>query len=121
MSAVEYVIAHADHARTHLHLLNVQPTIMAGDVSVLASAKLVADLRRSAGERTLNPAKTLLNRHSFQHTSEVVFGALAEAIFGPPGNAVAPRSSRGLAVLVLSRISPGAPCLGASSGFRTFL
>ena len=31
MSAIEYVIAHADRARTHLHLLNVQPTIMAGD------------------------------------------------------------------------------------------
>ena len=80
MSAVEYVIAHADRARTHLHLLNVQPTIMAGDVSVVASAKLVADLRRSAGERALEAARTLLNRHAFQHTSEVVFGAPAEAI-----------------------------------------
>ena len=80
MSAVEYVIAHADRARTHLHLLNVQPTIMAGDVSVVASAKLVADLRLSAGERALDAAKTLLDRHSFLHTSEVVFGAPAEAI-----------------------------------------
>jgi nucleotide-binding universal stress UspA family protein len=80
MSAVEYVIAHADRARTHLHLLNVQPTIMAGDVSVVASAKLVADLRRSAGERALSAAKALLDRHSLQHTSEVVFGAPAQAI-----------------------------------------
>ena len=80
MSAVEYVIAHADRARTHLHLLNVQPTIMAGDVSVVASAKLVADLRRSAGERALSAAQALLARHSFQHTSEVVFGAPAAAI-----------------------------------------
>ena len=80
MAAVEYVIAHADRARTHLHLLNVQPTIMAGDVSIVASAELVADLRRSAGERALNAARTLLDRHAFQHTSEVVFGAPAEAI-----------------------------------------
>jgi nucleotide-binding universal stress UspA family protein len=85
ISAVEYVIAHADRARTHLHLLNVQPTIMAGDVSVVASAKLVADLRRSAGERALDAAKTLLDRHSFQHTSEVVFGAPAEAIVRSAG------------------------------------
>jgi K+-sensing histidine kinase KdpD len=53
---------------------------MAGDVSVLASAKLVTDLRRSAGERALRDAKSLLDRHSFQHTSAVVFGAPAEAI-----------------------------------------
>jgi nucleotide-binding universal stress UspA family protein len=80
MSAIAYVITHADPARTHLHLLNVQPTIMAGDVSIVASAKLVADLRRSAGERALDAARTLLDRHAFQHTAEVVFGAPAEAI-----------------------------------------
>jgi nucleotide-binding universal stress UspA family protein len=80
MTAVEYVIAHADRAHTHVHLLNVQPPIMAGDVSVLASAKVAADLRRSAGELAVRDAKRLLSRHAFEHTSEVVFGAPAEAI-----------------------------------------
>jgi nucleotide-binding universal stress UspA family protein len=79
-SAVEYVIAHADNARVQVHLLNVQQPIMTGDVSVLASAKLVSDLRRSAGEQVLHAAIALLDRHFFQHSSEVVFGAPAEAI-----------------------------------------
>ena len=52
--AVEHVIAHADSARTDVHLVNVQPSIMTGDVSVLASAKLVADLRRAAGEEAVS-------------------------------------------------------------------
>jgi len=80
LSGVEYVIAHADSARTHVHLLNVQSPIMTGDVSLLASAKLVADSRRSAGTQALRDAKALLNRHAFEHTSEVVFGAVPEAI-----------------------------------------
>jgi nucleotide-binding universal stress UspA family protein len=80
MSAIDYVIAHADSARTHVHLLNVQSPIMTGDVSVLASTKLVADLRRSAGEQALRDAKAALKRHAFQHTNEIVFGAAAEAI-----------------------------------------
>jgi nucleotide-binding universal stress UspA family protein len=80
LSAVEHVIAHADSARTHVHLVNVQPPIMTGDVSVLASEKLVADLRHAAGAEALRDAKRLLSRHSFQHTCEVVFGGPAEAI-----------------------------------------
>jgi nucleotide-binding universal stress UspA family protein len=100
MSAIEYVIAHADSARTHVHAVNVQPPIMAGDVSVLASAKLVAGLRRSAGEDALNVAKTLLNRYSFQHTSEVVFGAPAEAI-------VRSAAERGCAKIVMGSRATG--------------
>ena len=73
-AAVEYVIANADSARIHVHLLNVQRPIMTGDVSVLASARLVADLRRSTGEQALRAARTRLNRHFFRVTCEVVFG-----------------------------------------------
>jgi len=78
--AVKHVIAHADTARTRVHLLNVQPHIMSGDVSVVASAKLVAHLRRSAGERAVREAKRLLSEHGFEHTCEVVSGSPAEAI-----------------------------------------
>jgi nucleotide-binding universal stress UspA family protein len=80
MSAIEYVLAHADRARIHVHLVNVQPPIMAGDVSVLASAKLVTDLRRSAGERILRESGRRLTSHGVRHTGEVIFGALAETI-----------------------------------------
>ena len=79
-SAVEYVAANADSARIHVHLLNVQRPIMTGDVSVLASARLVADLRRSRGEQLLHAARARLARHCFRVTCEVVFGATAEAI-----------------------------------------
>ena len=79
-SAVEYVIAHANSARIHVHLLNVQRPIMTGDVSVVASARLFADLRRSSGEQALRAAITLLNRRGFRHSSEVAFGAPAEVI-----------------------------------------
>ena len=79
-SAVEYVVANADKDRTHVHLINVQPPIMAGDVSILAPAELVKHLRRSAGARALRAAKALLKRHSVAHTAEVILGSPAEAI-----------------------------------------
>jgi nucleotide-binding universal stress UspA family protein len=100
MSAIEYVIAHADSARAHVHVVNVQPPLMAGDVSVLASAKLVADLRRSAGGQALAPAKTLLNRHSFEHSCEVAYGAPAEAI-------VRSAAERGCAKIVMGARATG--------------
>jgi nucleotide-binding universal stress UspA family protein len=80
ISAVEHVIAHADTARTHVHLINVQPPIMAGEVSPLSSARMATDLRRSVGEQALRAAKALLHASGIEHTSEVVFGATAEAI-----------------------------------------
>jgi nucleotide-binding universal stress UspA family protein len=80
MSAIEYVLAHADRAQTHVHLVNVQRPVMAGDVSVLASAKLVIDLRRSTGERIVREAARRLAFHGVRHTGEVIFAAPAEAI-----------------------------------------
>lgn len=80
MLAVEHVIAHADSAGTCIHLLNVQRPIMAGDVSVLASARLVADLRRAAANGAVRDAKRLLDQHGFEYSCELVLGAPAEAI-----------------------------------------
>jgi len=80
MSAVEYVIAHADRARTHIHLVNVQPPVTRDDVRVLAPARVVAHMRRSAGEEVLSNARALLNKAGFEHTIEVAFGTPAEAI-----------------------------------------
>jgi nucleotide-binding universal stress UspA family protein len=80
MSAIEYVIAYAETARIHVHLVNVQPSVTADDVRVLAPAKVVAHMRRSAGEEALSRATALLDKAGFKHTSEVVFGTPAEAI-----------------------------------------
>ena len=82
MAAIDYVIANADNAATLVHLVNVQPPIMSGDVSAIATAGLVGDLRRSQGERALRDAQAALSRHAFRHTSEVVFGTPAESIVG---------------------------------------
>ena len=79
-SAVEYVVANAHRAGTHVHLLNVQRPIMTGDVSVLVPAELVADQRRLAGALALRAAKALLKRHCIPHTAEVILGNPAEAI-----------------------------------------
>lgn len=74
MRAVEYVIEQASRADTHVLLINVQPQIMAGDVSYLMSAQMVFDLRRDVGERALRTAKRLLDAHHVRHTAEIVFG-----------------------------------------------
>jgi nucleotide-binding universal stress UspA family protein len=80
VSAVEYVVEHADKERIHVHLLNVQPPLRAGEVSILAPAELVAQLRRSAGALALRAAKALLKRHAFTHSAEVILGNPADAI-----------------------------------------
>ena len=80
ISAVEHAIAHADGERTHVHVLNVQPPIMARDVSAISSARIAAESRRRAGEHALREARALLNASAIDHTSNVVFGAPAEAI-----------------------------------------
>jgi len=78
--AVEYVIEHADPAVTHVHVLNVQAPLMSGHVSVLTSADLVTQLRRSAGNRIVYAAKRLLERHGFRPTCEVAVGGTADSI-----------------------------------------
>ena len=51
--AVVPVCLNADKARTQVHLINVQPPLMTGNVSVLA----------------LLVGKALLERHGFSHTA----------------------------------------------------
>ena len=80
ISALEHAITHADGERTHVHVLNVQPPIMARDVSAISSAHIAAETRRRAGEHALREARALLNASAIEHTSQIVFGAPAEAI-----------------------------------------
>lgn len=80
MRAVEHVIAQVSPGDARVHLINVQPPIMAGDVNFFMSAKMVADRRRATGERALRAAKRLLDANHIQHTSEVVFGKPVDAI-----------------------------------------
>ena len=78
--AVEYVIEQASRGDTHVHLINVQPPIMAGDVNYFMSAEMVFDMRLDAGERALRGSKRLLDANHVQHTAEVVLGKPVQAI-----------------------------------------
>ena len=78
LCAVEYVITHRNGAT--VHLLNVQQPIMAGDVTLIASAGMTAGVRRAAGERALQSAKALLDVNDIEYTAEVAFGSPAETI-----------------------------------------
>jgi len=63
-----------------IHLLNVQPTIMSGDVGVHATAEMVRSIRRTAGEKALHRARTLLDGKGLAHRSAILFGKPADAI-----------------------------------------
>ena len=67
--AVVPVCLNADKARTQVHLINVQPPLMTGNVSVLVPAELARHPRRSAGALALLVGKALLERHGFSHTA----------------------------------------------------
>ncbi len=80
LRAVEHVVTQMSPGDAQVHLINVQPPVMAGDVNFFMSAKMIADNRRAAGERALRVAKRLLDANDIQHTSEIVFGKPADAI-----------------------------------------
>jgi nucleotide-binding universal stress UspA family protein len=80
LRAVEHVVAQMSPGDGRVHVINVQPPIMAGDVNFFMSARMAADRRRAAGERALRAARALLDAHRIEHTSEVVFGNPVDAI-----------------------------------------
>lgn len=79
MQGAEYVARHAD-AATRIHVVNVQPPIMAGDVGFVVSAAMVAQSRRSAGEEAMLPATRLFGASRIRYTASVLSGPVAESI-----------------------------------------
>lgn len=113
LAAVRYAVTHACVERIAFHLLNVQPPVMAGDVSVLTSADSILCMRRCAGEEALRAARNLVRAHGFRHASEVVFGVTAEEI-------VRCAAERGCSKIVMSARRTGviASVLGRSVSAR---
>lgn len=66
--------------RPEIHLLNVQPPIMSGDVGLNATAEMVRAVRLSAGEEALRRARDVLNRKDIAHRSAIRFGKPADVI-----------------------------------------
>ena len=78
--ALRYIVEYVGDHVAHVHLVNVQRPVMAGDVTLLVSASTITGLRQAAGERTLVLARGALADAAIPVTSEVAFGAAAETI-----------------------------------------
>jgi nucleotide-binding universal stress UspA family protein len=80
LRALEYATSSAQSTGSAVHLLNVQPQIMAGDITIFRTAKMVADSRMAAAMEALRPAKALLERRGIAYTSEIRWGSAAHEI-----------------------------------------
>lgn len=78
--ALDHVLELARWREVFVHLLNVQPPVMAGDVTLFRSAGTVELERRAAAERALAPAKAALNAAGVRYLAEVAFGSPADEI-----------------------------------------
>ena len=63
-----------------IHLLNVQPPIMSGEISLIATAKTVENLHHDKGEKTAESARALLDDAGIQYAFRIEFGPIAETI-----------------------------------------
>lgn len=80
--ALRHAIAKGTPGRVHIDLLNVQPAIMAGDVSLLTSAGAIEADRNELGMAVLQPALAMLQAHHVSHSAHVVLGDIPEEIAG---------------------------------------
>jgi nucleotide-binding universal stress UspA family protein len=67
-------------APPEVHVLNVQPPVMSGDVGSTVTAEMVKHTRLAAGEGILRRARGLLERTGVPYVASVFFGAPAETI-----------------------------------------
>lgn len=63
-----------------VHLLNVQPPIMAGEISPMVTAKTVETLHHDKGEKTAESARALLDNAGIAYTFRIELGPIAETI-----------------------------------------
>jgi len=79
--AVEFLIKFAmGRAAPQIHLLNVQPPIMSGDVYPSVTSEMVNAIHRTAGEEALKAASTLLDASKMTYSTRILFGDPAELI-----------------------------------------
>jgi nucleotide-binding universal stress UspA family protein len=79
-SALAHVRALSKAYDIEIHLLNVQPPVMAGEVTLFMTAQTVELQRRAAAERVLSSAKGELRSLRIPYVTEVAFGSPAEEI-----------------------------------------
>ena len=76
-AALDHVIALARSMPLDVHLVNVQPPVMAGDINLFTTVGMVEAQRRTAGANALKHARSALSAAGIRHTAEVAFGSPA--------------------------------------------
>jgi len=81
LRAAAHLVGLAHHrVPPEVHLLNVQPPIMSGDLGPTVTTEMVTRTRLAAGEAILQRAQALLDRNGVHYAARVRFGAPAETI-----------------------------------------
>jgi nucleotide-binding universal stress UspA family protein len=78
--ALEYVMTRNRRERSWIHLLNVQRSIMAGEVTHFYTAEMITSARQAAGAEVLHPVRALLGAEGIGCTAQIVLGETAETI-----------------------------------------
>lgn len=79
--AVKHLIRLVEGSRPmDVHLLNVQPSIMAGEISPMVTTKTVETLHHDKGEKTAESARALLDTAGVAYTFRIELGPVAETI-----------------------------------------
>lgn len=79
--AVNYVIELAKESKSmEIHLLNVQPEINSGEISLYVSVDLINEYRQEQAKLALKPAEKLLDATQVRYTSHIALGRAAETI-----------------------------------------
>jgi nucleotide-binding universal stress UspA family protein len=81
LRAAAHLIGLVHHrAPPEVHVLNVQPPLMSGDLGPAVTAEMVKHSRIAAGEGILRYARGLLDRTGVPYVASVLFGVPAETI-----------------------------------------
>jgi nucleotide-binding universal stress UspA family protein len=81
LRAATHLIGLVHHrAPPEIHVLNVQPPVMSGDVSPAVTSEMVKHTRLATGEEILRRARGLLDRAGVPYVASILFGVPAETI-----------------------------------------
>lgn len=79
--AVKHVIAFASRVEgAQIHLLNVQPPILSGEVVMFVGQGAINKYHREESEQALKPARALLDQAGLAYTAHATVGHIAETI-----------------------------------------
>lgn len=78
--AVDYVVKGSGRERAEVHLLNVQPPILARELWHFLESDPIIESRQATGEEVMRPAREALVASGIGYVTSVSIGRTAEAI-----------------------------------------